>query len=160
MDREQYLAGVTELYQGEVLGEGLFSRMLVDCAPEHKPVLSLLLQVESEAKVRLRPLLFRLGLPLTEDETMRASGISFAAGLKGVPWHEAAAIITGWQSPYLQRYRELEAVAPAADKGAVAYMVRHEQAINDYFRRQAQHESPGDVGELLELIDYPLPVPA
>jgi hypothetical protein len=52
---EEYLSAIQELYQGEVLGEGLTSRLLSICAAEQKFIVSLLLQVESEAKIRLRP---------------------------------------------------------------------------------------------------------
>lgn len=58
MDKEKYLAGVTELYQGEVEGEGLFSTLLGTCPAEHAYGVALLLQLESEAKARLRPFLW------------------------------------------------------------------------------------------------------
>ena len=48
--------------------------------PDEKYKLSLFLQLESEAKVRLRPLLARHGIPLVEDETLRADGAAAAAG--------------------------------------------------------------------------------
>ena len=50
MDKNSYLAGIGALYAAEVLGEGLASRWL-----------------ESESKVKLRPLLARHGLSLVED---------------------------------------------------------------------------------------------
>ena len=79
MDRTAYLEGVAALYSGEVWGEAFASRWLEQCTdPHHKHVLSMLLQMESEAKVRLRPLLARLGLSLIEEESQRAAGAAEA----------------------------------------------------------------------------------
>lgn len=115
MDRDEYLAGVTELYQGEVIGEGLFSCMLSTCAPEHRNAVAQLLQLESEAKIRLRPLLLRLGISIVEDESLRAAGVAFAKQLAEKPWREAMRSLGELSQPYLRRYKALEANAPAAD---------------------------------------------
>jgi hypothetical protein len=153
---EEYLSAIQELYQGEVLGEGLTSRLLSICAAEQKFIVSLLLQVESEAKIRLRPFLFRLGIPLQEDEKMREAGIAFAMTLRDIPWRSAAASLAELSRPYLARYRLLEAAAPEADREHVAYMVGHEQAIVDYFELEAQGRGEEGINGLLALLRYPL----
>src|SRR6266404_3139333 len=54
MDKADYLKGVRELYAAEIEGEGLAARWLeLATDPEEKYKLSLFLQLESEAKVRL-----------------------------------------------------------------------------------------------------------
>jgi hypothetical protein len=157
MKRDEYLAGVNELYQGEVIGEGLTSSLLASCAAEQKHIISLLLQVESEAKIRLRPFLYRLGLSLQEDEQMRAAGIAFAATLKDVSWEKAVIPLAELSKPYLQRYRALLAAAPDTDKDDVAYMVAHEHAIINYFELEAQGQGREGIPGLLALLNYPLP---
>jgi fermentation-respiration switch protein FrsA (DUF1100 family) len=63
MDKQEYLTGIGELYAAEVLGEGLANRWLeLTTDPFQKYKLGLFLQLESEAKVRLRPLLARHGV--------------------------------------------------------------------------------------------------
>jgi hypothetical protein len=80
MEREEYLRGIASLYAAEVLGEGLASRWLELCSErEQKYKLSLFLQLESEAKVRLRPLLARYNLSLVEDQGQRAGGDACAS---------------------------------------------------------------------------------
>jgi hypothetical protein len=80
VDHEAYLAGIAELYAAEVLGEGLASRWLeLNSNPDQKYKLALFLQLESEAKVRLRPLLARHGLDLAEDQRQRSAGAAAAA---------------------------------------------------------------------------------
>ena len=78
MRDDKYLEGVTELYQAEIIGEGLFSTLLATCSAEHAYGMALLLQLEGEAKVRLRPLLWRLGISVVENQAMRAAGIEEA----------------------------------------------------------------------------------
>ena len=142
MDKEKYLAGVTELYQGEVEGEGLFSTLLGTCPPEHAYGVALLLQLESEAKARLRPLLWRLDIPLVENESMRAAGIQFANRLEGMDWREAMLQLAELARPFRDRYRALETAAPDEDKPYVSFMVAHEITVIRY----AEFQAAGDRG--------------
>ena len=153
---EQYLAGITELYQGEITGEGLFSTLLATCPPEHAYGMALLLQLEGEAKVRLRPLLWRLGLSVVEDQAMRAAGIQAADKLKQMPWRQAMLELAELVKPYLARYQALEAAAPDSDKPAVHFMVAHEVTV----LRFAELASAGDkhaVQEVLNQLEHPWP---
>ena len=79
MDQDTYRARIGELYAAEVLGEGLASRWLeLSSNPDQKYKLALFLQLESEAKVRLRPLLARHGLDVVEDQGQRSAGAAVA----------------------------------------------------------------------------------
>jgi len=151
---EEYLAGITELYQGEIIGEGLFSTLLATCPPEHAYGMALLLQLEGEAKVRLRPLLWRLGLSVVEDQAMRAAGIQAADKLKQLPWRQAMLELAELVKPYLARYQALEAAAPDSDKPAVHFMVAHEVSV----LRFAELAAAGDkhaVQEVLNQLEHP-----
>ena len=102
MDKNTYLAGIGALYAAEVLGEGLASRWLeLTSDPGQKYKLSLFLQLESESKVKLRPLLARHGLSLVEDEKQRAAGAAVAERFASVPWQEAMATLADLALPYV-----------------------------------------------------------
>jgi hypothetical protein len=153
---EEYHAGVTELYQAEILGEGLFSTLLATCPQEHAYGMALLLQLEGEAKVRLRPLLWRLGLSVVEDQAMRAAGIQAADKLNQLSWRQAMLELAELVKPYIARYQALEAAAPDSDKPAVHFMVAHEVAV----LRFAELAAAGDkhaVQEVLNQLEHPLP---
>jgi hypothetical protein len=153
---EEYHAGVTELYQAEIIGEGLFSTLLATCPQEHAYGMALLLQLEGEAKVRLRPLLWRLGLSVVEDQAMRAAGIQAADKLNQLSWRQAMLELAELVKPYIARYQALEAAAPDSDKPAVHFMVAHEVAV----LRFAELAAAGDkhaVQEVLNQLEHPLP---
>ena len=159
MDRSTYLAGILSLYQGEVLGEGLASRWIeltADARERYK--LGMFLQLEAEAKVRLRPLLARYGLSLVEDERERAAGMASAQRFAALPWKHAMALLADLAVPYAERYQALAEVAPPEDSPLIDFMVTHEQAIIRIARREAAGESVME-RELSVMLAHPMTPP-
>ncbi len=155
MDRNSYLAGIAELYAGEIIGEGLASRWLALAeTPEQRFKLALFLQLESEAKVRLRPLLARHSLSLVEDEAMRSAGIEAAEKFAGQPWAEAMQSLADLSRPYLMRYEVLLQSAADGDVATIAFMVAHEQAVVSFAEKEARAD-PSSTVELQRLIAWP-----
>jgi hypothetical protein len=152
---EEYLAGITELYQAEIIGEGLFSTLLATCPQEHAHGMALLLQLEGEAKVRLRPLLWRLGLSVVEDQAMRAAGIQAAEQLKQLPWRQAMLELAELVKPYLARYQALEAAAPDSDKQHVRFMVAHEVTVLRFAELAAADDRRAAVEVVLTQLEHP-----
>ena len=69
MSEEKFKEGFVSLYQGEILGEVLFDQMLYifeDQDIQYK--IFVLLQLETEAKARLRPYIVSLGLDFKEQK--------------------------------------------------------------------------------------------
>ena len=156
MDRNAYLAGVAALYAAEVLGEGLASRWLERASdPDQKYRLGLFLQLESEAKVRLRPLLARHGLSLVEDESQRAAGAAVADRFAALPWKDAMATLAELALPYVHRFQALLAAAPPEDVPLVQFMVDHERSVVSIAGREAAGEGIMD-RELSAMLAYPL----
>jgi hypothetical protein len=157
MERKAYLEGVAALYSGEVWGEAFASRWLEQCTDSHhKHVLSMVLQMESEAKVRLRPLLASLGLSLVEEQGQREAGAAAVAEYSKLPWADAMRAVANLARPYRDQYQALLDVAPLADAPTVGYMVAHEQALMGYAERVAAGDARADA-ELLPLLAHPLP---
>jgi hypothetical protein len=156
MEHAAYRAGIAELYGAEILGEGLASRWLeLTSDPDQRYKLELFLQLESEAKVRLRPLLASHGLNLVEDQRLRSDGAGVAEKFASMPWRDAMATLADLAQPYLERFRALLAAAAPADQPMIAFMVAHEAAVI----RIAQREAAGDASmdrELLTMLSYPL----
>ena len=154
---DKYLAGVRELYQGEIYGEGLFSTLLASCPEEHAYGMALLLQLEGEAKVRLRPLLWRHGLSLVENESERAAGTEEAVRMRHLPWLEAMRELVALVQRYLPRYRALAAVAPDSDRPHVHFMVDHELTVLRFAELAAAGDETAAAQVVLSQLEHPWP---
>lgn len=152
---------ISELYQGEVLGEALFNRMLDDVTdPGQRHLVACMLQLETETKARLRPAVAERGLPLAEDPVIRAEGEQVAAALAPMAWLEKMArLADGVGGRYLPRYQALAAGAETADAEITASMVEHEEALLAAVRRAADGDLAGAVAAVEPHLRFPLPGP-
>jgi hypothetical protein len=156
MDRTAYLEGVAALYSGEVWGEAFASRWLEHCTDARQQhVLSMVLQMESEAKVRLRPLLASLGLSLVEEQSQRSAGAAAVEPYLALGWPDAMRAMAELARPYRDQYQALLDVAPPSDAPMIAYMVAHEQALMSFAQRVAAGDARADAA-LLHLLAHPL----
>ena len=156
MDKNSYRGGIAALYAAEVLGEGLASRWLElasDADQQYK--LGLFLQLESEAKVRLRPLLARHGVSLVEDLGQRAAGVAVAERFAALPWREAMATLADLALPYVHRFQALLDAAPPEDVPLVLFMVDHEQSVVRIAGREAAGED-AMARELTVMLAHPV----
>jgi hypothetical protein len=155
MDEQEYLTGIGELYAAQVLGEGLANRwMELTTDPVQKYKLGLFLQLESEAKVRLRPLLARHGISLVEEERHRAAGAAAAEQFAVQSGKEAMATLAQLALPYAHRFQALLDVAPHEDVPLVRFMVDHELSVSHIAEREAQGE-PAFSSELIVKLAHP-----
>lgn len=153
---DAYRLGIAELYTAEVLGEGLASRWLeLATDPDQQYKLSLFLQLESEAKVRLRPMLARHGLSLVEDVSTRAAGAAAAERFAPMPWKDAMKILAELAVPYQLRFQALSEVATPDDLPLVVFMANHEQSVIEMAEREAAGEG-GMERKLIAMLAHPL----
>ena len=101
---------------------------------EQRYVVGSLLQLETEGKAVIRPLLMQLGLWTVEDPAGRGEGTAAGAALSAVPWAERFAMVRDTTNTvYLPRYLELATLVSAEDDPeaakVAAFMGRHERAL-------------------------------
>jgi len=156
-----HLSALQEFYQGEVLGEAMFDLMLESLHTDaERYKIELMLQLETETKARLRPVLAAQGLSLREDPAMRSSGEQFARALATVSWAEKMiALHRSVAEVYLPRYRDLTGTLPEALRAVGDSMVEHEQALVDMTWRELNGQSDRSDGPVLRLLRHPLPRP-
>lgn len=155
-DQQHYLM---ELYQGEVFGEALFSRMLL-CLDDARQryVVATMLQFETETKARLRQAGARHGLDLAEDPAQRVAGERAAATLDSMSWQEKMRWLqTGIGEHYLPRYRQIAAVAVPEDAEITSYMVAHEAALFDVANRELTGQALASAEAIVTQLHFPLP---
>ena len=146
-----------KLYQGEVGGEALFSAMAALATdPLRRYQFGVMLQFESETKVRLRPFLARLGLPLAEDEAERAGGLELGGYYAALPWAQFLEEFDASIRRYVAQYEATEAVGPTADKAVLHSMVEHEQAFLWYLECERRGDSRHSLDRITGLLQHPL----
>jgi len=149
MNEEEFKQGLVGLYQGEILGEVLFDQMLSffdDADKQYK--ISVLMQLETETKARLRPAMMSLGLDLREQAEYREIAMKMAASMKGKSWEETMTIILDAVRPAVEQYKAIAAVAPPKYLELAQSMVKHEQSIVDF----AELELAGEQAKSINVI--------
>ncbi len=127
---------------------------------EQRYVLGSLLQLESEGKAIMRPVLAKLRLSLDEDPASRPRGVSTSAMLREMPWTvKFAAMADGIRSKGLPQYEELASLVTAEeDREAFAlasFMATHERAILKASENlAAKRENP--IAPVVEILHFPL----
>ena len=133
MSNEAFVQGLHELYQGEVVGEVIFNSML-SCFddPGTRYKIAVMLQLETETKARLRPTLLQWGLDITEQDESRQAGLAVAAGLECKSWLECMSSLRDVVKPYVERYQQIAAEAPAESRAVAESMAVHEASLYEF----------------------------
>jgi hypothetical protein len=161
MAADDFKQGMMEMYQGEVIGEVLFNRMLgIDDDTMHRYKVAVMLQLETETKARLRPWVMRLGLDPAELEESRDTGHAFADNLSGLGWDETLLKLCEGIKPYVERYREIEAIAPPEYADAAHSMVVHEQSLYRFTELEAAGDVAHSLDDIVAQLVHLLPAPA
>ena len=156
----EYLLGVSELYQGEVLGEALFSRLAeLAGSPEHRYKLATMLQLESETKVRLRPFLSRLELSVVESEEHRLEGRRMAEDLAALGWQGFIHRFHSQIQQYIDRYEYILSLGPESDRPILMSMVSHERALLSFLSAELDGDTQNSIAAVLEQLAFPLTPP-
>ena len=157
MSMEQFKLGLQELYQGEVTGEVVFCRLLERFrSPSQQYKLTSLLQLETEAKARLRPAVVACGLDPIELEGSREKGIEVADSFEGMQWLAAMEHLATVLEPYVNRYREIAEIAPSEYKDLADSMAAHEQAAQDFARLEAAGKTGESLDAIVKQLIFPL----
>jgi hypothetical protein len=160
MTSDTFKQGMVELYQGEVLGEVLFDHMLSYFEePDKKYKISVMLQLETETKARLRPAMMLLGLDLSGQSKSRKNGLELANALEGLSWQAAMALISDVVKPVVERYKEIADVAPPEHRRLAESMVIHEKSILDFADLELADEGKKSIDAIVAQVVNKLPSP-
>ena len=152
------------VYHGEQFGEAVFEALLPKADNQDQSyILGSLLQLESEGKAVMRPVLTKLGLPLDEDPDSRPRGLAGAQTLIEMPWRDMfAAMATGIRAKGLPQYEELATLVSAEEDSeahALAnFMGAHERAVLAVAENIAAGQ-PNPIEPVIEILHFPLTKP-
>jgi hypothetical protein len=147
-----------ELYESEILGEILFLALVREAkTPRDRYHLGTLLQLESETKARLRPLLFKHGVSL--DEGTDLSLVELAVGAyRDMSWQEFAALNVPVIEEFLARFKAIAELGDEVDRDILESMVRHEASILRWATMERDGNIEGSLDDIMAQLNYPLPV--
>jgi len=125
---------LSEVYLGEQAGEMIFESLLAMTEDDdQRYIFSNMLQLETEGKAIMRPLLVKLGIPIEENITLRNQGLEIAESFKGISFKEQFEnIYQSVKNYYLPQYEELSTLADEEDPEAffiANFMGEHERSI-------------------------------
>jgi hypothetical protein len=142
-----------ESYQGEVLGETLFSLLAErELEPTRRRQLEVLALLERSTKALAEPVLARRRIDRGDTAASGSSATELAGALATVAWEDFAASILPVTTEYLAKYRELVALAvDEAELDVAKAYVAHEEALATFARRASGQESGDPLEEILAL---------
>jgi len=158
MSKEEFTQGLNELYQGEVLGEVIFNRMLdLFQEPEHRYKLAVMFQLETETKARLRPTLVQAGVEIIELDESREAGRAVATSLEGKDWAGAMSALRDLVKPYIERYEEIARDAPPEYRAVAESMAVHERSLYDFLELEVVGDGEDAFAAIVAQLHNPLP---
>lgn len=158
MTAVDYPACLRDLLESEIFGEAV-SLALWEVARNDRERyhFATLMQLETETKARLRPLLYKHGVSLTEQAPNEQIAEIVQAYLN-TGWEEFAAFNKEVVLGFLARFKEIAEAGPEEDKEILHSMIRHEKAILKWFDMESRGETEGSLDAIIDELQYPLPV--
>ena len=133
MTAVDYPACLRDLIESEIFGEAV-SRAIWEVARNDRERyhFATLMQLETETKARLRPLLYKHGVSLSEQAPTEQIAEIVEAYLN-TSWEEFAGFNKEVVLGFLARFKEIAEAGPEEDKEILHSMIRHEKAILKWF---------------------------
>ena len=135
MISQEFSKALHGVYSGEQFGEAFFARLIPTAENQMQSyILGSLLQLETEGKLVMRPLILKLGLPLADNENAIAEGASAAQAMVNMSWTDKfAAIVSIIREHGLPQYEALAGMVSAEEEKAAhdlaLFMGEHERVI-------------------------------
>lgn len=157
MTTAEYPACLRKLIESEIFGEAVSLALLeVAKTDRDRYQFATLLQLETETKARLRPLLYKHGVSLSEEMPLeQIDGI--VQGYLAGNWEDFAVANKAIVETFLSRFREIAAAGPEEDRPMLESMIRHETAILRWFDMEGRGDTQGSLDAIMDELQYPMP---
>ncbi|NMP15452.1 hypothetical protein [Thalassotalea sp. Y01] len=115
-----------------------------------------LLQLETETKARLRPLLYKYGISLQEEIEL-AHIDDIVQGYIANDWPDFCKANKTIVSEYLACFNAILLAALDEDKPILENMIVHESSIYRWFDMESKGEHQGSLDAIITQLNYPIP---
>ena len=156
MTDTKYPECLRELIESEIFGEAVSLALLEVARNERERYhFASLLQLETETKARLRPLLYKYKVSLSENMALgHIDGI--VQGYLNSSWEVFAKANIQIVEGFLTRFKKIVVVGPDEDREILESMIRHETAILRWFDMEGRGETEGSLDGILAELQYPI----
>lgn len=165
MVSDTYRDSLLGVYHGEQFGEAFLATLLKFTENDEQDfILGSLLQLETEGKAKVRPLLARLGASLEDDPKSIERGVRMACDMSQMGWQDKfKAMAAGIKEHGLPQYEALMEM-DFADEDAEAYQTalfigEHERVILQVCENIVA-DTPNPTLPLADFLDFPLSSPS
>lgn len=140
-----------EAYQGEVLGEALFTALAERCDDDdgRRAKVEVLVRLEASTKDALRPALERRDLDTAPDPEVLQTATTFADAASAMPWEQLLASFEPTTTKYVATYRALGDAGE--DPALVELLLAHERALAEFARRELAGDTATSTRPILDL---------
>ena len=154
MDRTAYIASIKAAYEGELYGEAWFAAMAREAqAPDRQRKLAAMARLEAQTAARMTPLVKRLGITGIDESVQREKGIRLAQQHVGQSWPAFIAWFIDEIGRFVTLYDELARNSAPEDAAILAELARHERALLEFARLEAQGRPDQSLEPVLALLD-------
>ncbi len=148
------------LFEGEVFGEAIMLPLVQAAKTDHHRYCFLsILQLETETKSRLRPLLVKNKLDLSETADLSMIP-EYVEMYKSMPWPEYAKMSAALLEQTVSEFKAIAESGPDEDADMLNYMVEHEASICKFFAMEARGETDSSIDDVVSQLKFPIPLPA
>ena len=127
-----YPATLVLFGEEEISGEAYFARMADFYPGRQRRALLLLAEIERRTVSVMRPLLERHGLAVADTVALAAAGRAEAERRSGASWRQLVADMASGFPVFVEEFRQIEQLAPAADLSVVRLLTQHEVAAVEF----------------------------
>ena len=132
-----YRTYVQQSFDGEVVGEALFRKMVMLCtAPDQAAKLRTLERLERETKEMLSAEVRALGADARERSELIEQGEKVGARLARVAWPELMRILRVELARYVAEFEAAERLAPPGKESLLRRFTEHERALLEFVDRE------------------------
>ena len=152
-----YPDSIRELYESEIFGEA-WALALIKVAKNDRDRshFDTLLQLETETKARLRPLLYKYNMTLLEDMDLSEVDDAVADYQNATSFAEFATVTKPTVEAFLVRFQQIDSVAPPEDKAVTQSMIQHETAILTWLDLESAGPNEASLDAMIAELQYPL----
>lgn len=157
MGTAEYPQCVRELLESEILGEAaLLALYGVAKNPTEKYQFGTFLQLETETKACLRPLLYKYQISF-QEEVNQEQVDGFVALYLENSWPDFLGALRNVVVQFLSRFEEIVTAGPQEDRALLQAMVVHESAFLHWIDKELSGDKESSLDAVLEQLNNPLP---